>query len=62
MVNVQLTDVLWYEVAVLAVIFLVGCVWVSAVDEVPAIDGVASIAVVDGQLCISSFDFGRATD
>jgi len=42
MVYVKLADVYWLEVAVLAVILLVDCVWVLALDDVASIDSKAS--------------------
>ena len=41
-VNVKLADVYWLEVAVLAVILFVDCVWVLALDDVTSIDSKAS--------------------
>ena len=41
-VYVKLADVYWLEVAVLAVILLVDCVWVLALDDVASIDSKAS--------------------
>jgi hypothetical protein len=62
-VNVKLTDVGWFEVAVLTVIFLVYSVRVSALNNVSAVDGIASEPAGDVRhFAISCFDFGRATD
>ena len=55
MIHVELTDVDWLKVAVLAVVFLVNCIRVSALDNVSSVDRIASVAVADRQLCISKF-------
>jgi len=42
-VHVELTDVDWFELAVLAVVLLVDCVWVSTLDDGALVDCVASV-------------------
>ena len=37
-VYVRLTDVYWFELAVLAVVLLVDCVWVLALDDVTSVN------------------------
>ncbi len=47
-VNVKLTDMDWFEVTVLAVILLVCCVRIPAVDNVSAVDGITSVFAFKG--------------
>jgi hypothetical protein len=47
-VNVQLTGVSWLELAVLAIILLVCCVRIPAVDNVSAVDGITSVFAFKG--------------
>jgi len=62
-VNVELTDVNWLEVAVLTVIFLVDCI---GIDKFIVGFDVDSLALVSsskfGPFGISKFDFSRTTD
>ena len=46
-VYIQLTDVLWLEVAVLAVVLLVDCVRVPALDDIASVYRVAPVSVGD---------------
>lgn len=48
MVHVQLADVDWLEVAVLAVVFLMDCIRVPALNDVSSVYRVAPVAVADG--------------
>jgi hypothetical protein len=62
-VNVELTDVYWLEVAVLAVVLLVDCVWVSTLDNSTPVDCVASVLTGNGlDSAVSYLDFCRSTD
>ena len=46
-VHVQLADVDWLEVAVLAVILLVNCIRVPALDDIASVYRVAPVSVGD---------------
>jgi hypothetical protein len=62
-VNVELTDVYWFEVAVLAVVLLVDCVWVSTLDDCALVDCVASILTGNRfKSAVTYLDFCRSTD
>ena len=62
-VYVQLADMYWLKVAVLAVVLLVDCVWVGVLVNGFLVDSLALVASTEG-CCfgVSKFDFGRATD
>lgn len=63
MVHVQLADVDWLEVAVLAVVFLVNCIRVSVLDDSALIDCVASESARGGRHSIvSDLDFSWTTN
>ncbi len=62
-VYVQLADVYWLEVAVLAVVLLVDCVWVLALDDVASVNREAPVSTGSRRhSTVSEFDFNRATD
>ena len=63
MVYIQLADVYWLEVAVLAVVLLVDCVRVGVLHNGFLVDSLTLVASTEG-CCfgVSKFDFGRATD
>jgi hypothetical protein len=62
-VHVQLADVDWLEVAVLAVILLVDCVRVDRFIVGFLVDSLALVpAAQRGGVFVSQFDFGKATD
>jgi hypothetical protein len=62
-VNVELTNVDWLEVAVLAVVLLVDCVRVSVLVDGFLVDSLALVASTKGGcIFVSKFDFSRATD
>jgi len=62
-VNVELTNVDWLESAVLAVVLLVGCVWVEEFVIGLDVNGLALVSTAKG-FCIfvSKFDSSWATD
>jgi len=62
-VYVQLADVYWLEVTMLAVVLLVDCVWVGVLHNGFLVDSLTLVASTEG-CCfgVSKFDFGRATD
>jgi len=62
-VNVKLADVYWFESTVLAVVFLMDCVWVDEFVLGLDVDGLALVFTAKG-CCfrVSKFDFSRATD
>ena len=63
MVNVELTDVDWLEVAVFTVVLLVDCVWVLVLVVGFLVDSLALVASTKGGcIFVSKFDFSRATD
>ena len=63
MVHVQLTDVDWLEVAVLAVVLLVDCIWVLPLVMALLVDSLALVSAAQrGGVFVSKFDFGKATD
>ena len=62
MVNVELTDVDWYEATLLAGVLLMDCVWVLVLDDVTFIDCLAPIPATDGPVLISEFNLGKTTD
>ena len=62
-VNVKLTDMDWFEVAVLAVIFFMDCVWVLPLVVALFVDSFAFVfATKRGGFAVSKFDSGWATD
>ena len=62
-VNVELTDVYWFELAVLAVVLLVDCVWVSTLDNSTPVDCVAPVFTGNGlKSAVTYLDFCRSTD
>jgi len=62
-VNVKLTDVDWLEVTVLAVIFLMDCVWVNRFISGFDVDGLALVSTAKGYCFgVSKFDSNRTTD
>jgi hypothetical protein len=62
-VHVQLADVDWLEVAVLAVVFLVNCIRVSVLDDSALVDCVASESARGGRHSIvSDLDFSWTTN
>ena len=62
-VYVQLADVYWLEVAVLAVVLLVDCVRVLAFDDVTSINREASVSTGSRRhSTVSKFNFSRTTD
>jgi len=62
-VYVQLTDVYWLEVAVLAVVLLMDCVWVLALDDVTSVNSEASVSTGSRRhSTVSKFNFSRTTD
>jgi hypothetical protein len=62
-VNVELADVYWLELAVLAVVLLVDCVWVSTLDDSTPVDCVAPVLTGNGlDSAVSYLDFCRSTD
>jgi hypothetical protein len=62
-VNVELTDVYWLEVAVLAVVLLVDCVWVSILDDGALVDCIAPVLTGNGlKSAVTYLDFCRSTD
>jgi len=61
-VNVELTDVDWYEATLLAGVLLVDCVWVLVFDDVAFIDCLAPIPATDGPVLISEFNSCVTTD
>jgi hypothetical protein len=53
----------WLEVTVLAVVLLVDCVWVLALDDVASVNREASVSTGSRRhSTVSEFDFNRATD
>ena len=62
MVNVELTDVDWYEATLLAGVLLMYCVWVLVLDDVAFIDCLAPIPATDGPVLISEFNLGKTAD
>jgi hypothetical protein len=63
MVYVQLADVYWLEVTVLAVVLLVCCVWVLILVMGFLVDSLTLVASTKGGcFFVSKFDFSRATD
>jgi len=59
-VYIQLTDMYWLEVAVLAVIFLVDCVWVDRLVVVSLIDSFTSIPTGKWVVLIAQFNLCMA--
>lgn len=63
MVHVELTDVDWLEVAVLAVVLLVDCVGVLTLNDVASVNRKASESTGSCRHpCVPEFNFSRATD